>query len=140
MELTVERVAVWVAGIKDEPGGLAGVLTALREAGADLNFLIARRAPDKPGEGVVFLTPLGGDAQVAAAGQLGFTASRSIHSVRAEGVNEPGVAAKLTETVAAAGINVRGMSGAVIGARFVLMFGLDSEADANRVVELLRAL
>jgi hypothetical protein len=49
MELLVERVDVWAATIEDRPGGLAMVLGALRDAGANLQLVIARRAPDKPG-------------------------------------------------------------------------------------------
>ena len=67
MGLTVERVDVWAVSIKDQPGGLAAKLAPLAEAGADLEFAVARRAPDKPGTGVVFVTPLRGDAQTAAA-------------------------------------------------------------------------
>ena len=52
----VERVDVWAATIEDKPGGLARVLAELREEGADLQFIIARRA--EPGKGVVFVTPL----------------------------------------------------------------------------------
>jgi len=48
MDLLVERVDVWAATIQDRPGGLAEVLDALRQAGADLQSVIARRAPDKP--------------------------------------------------------------------------------------------
>ena len=44
MDLLVERVDVWAATIPDSPGGLADVLTALREAGADLRSIVARRA------------------------------------------------------------------------------------------------
>ena len=57
MDLLVERVDVWAATIQDRPGGLARVLATLREAGADLQFIVARRAPEKPGTGVVFVTP-----------------------------------------------------------------------------------
>ncbi|MGN5478611.1 hypothetical protein ACTMU2_21160 [Cupriavidus basilensis] len=60
MELLVEQVEVWVASIPDKPGGLAGILTTLHDVGADLQLIIARRSPDKPGEGVVFVTPLQG--------------------------------------------------------------------------------
>ena len=56
MELLVEPVEVWAAGIPDQPGGLATVLTTLRDAGADLQLIIARRSPERPGEGVVFVT------------------------------------------------------------------------------------
>ncbi len=34
--------------------GLAGALTTLRNVEADLQLIVARLSPDKPGEGVVF--------------------------------------------------------------------------------------
>ena len=74
MSLTVERVDVWATTIEDEPGGLADKLAPLAEAGSDLEFVVARRAPDKPGTGVVFVTPVRGDAQIAAAAEAGFEA------------------------------------------------------------------
>ncbi len=49
MDLIVERVDVWAASTVDKPGGLSGILKGLHEAGADLDFIIARRAPEKPG-------------------------------------------------------------------------------------------
>ena len=52
MERFVEHVDVWAATIPDRPGGLAGVLATLHEVGAELQFIIARRAPDQPGQGV----------------------------------------------------------------------------------------
>ncbi len=58
MKLDVTRVNVWAASIKDRSGALAEKLAALAQAGANLGFVLARRAPDKPGTGVVFLTPL----------------------------------------------------------------------------------
>ncbi len=137
--LFVERVDVWVAGMKDDPGGLATILSALADAGADLDFVIARRSQSGPDPAVVFLTPLRSDAEVAAAGVLGFKASNSVHSVRVEGDNEAGVAAQVTSTLAAAGLNLRGLSAAVIGERFIIYLGLDSAADADRAVEVLRA-
>ena len=45
METIVEHVDVWAANIEDKPGGLAGVLSALRDVGANLQLIIARRAP-----------------------------------------------------------------------------------------------
>ena len=55
MALTVKRADVWAARINDRPGGLAEKLVALAEAGVQLEFVVARRAPEKPGAGVVFL-------------------------------------------------------------------------------------
>lgn len=133
-----ERVDVWVASIKDEPGGLAKVLSNLRDAGADLELVIARRAAEEPGTGVVFLAPLRGDDEVSAAGMLGFDVTSSVHSVRVQGDNEPGAAAELTEKLAAAGINLRGLTAAVMGTRFIMYIGLDSPADAAKVIDLLQ--
>ena len=138
MELIVERVNVWAASIKDKPGRLARVLTGLREAGADLDFIIARRAPEEPGTGVLFVTPLRGDREIAAAASLGFNVSSSIHSVRIEGDNRPGVAAEITQKLAAVDINLRGLSVAVLGARFILYIGMDSREDAEKAVNLLK--
>jgi len=66
----VEHVDVWAATIEDKPGDVAHVLAELREAGADLQFIIAR--PAEPGKGVVFVTPLRGDREIAASCAGGF--------------------------------------------------------------------
>lgn len=137
MSLIVEREDVWAASIEDKPGGLANKLAGLAEAGADLDFIIARRCNDKPGTGVVFVTPLRGDREVSAATDLGFATTSHLHSVRVEGANEPGIAAKLTQKIAKAGINLRGLSAAVIGTRFVMHLGLDSDEDVKKVIRLL---
>jgi len=137
-KLIVERVDVWVAPIKDEPGGLANVLAGLRDAGADLDFIIARRAPETPGKGIVFVTPLRGDREVRAAATLGFDVTRSLHELRVEGENKPGIAANLTEKLAAAGINLHGFSAAVIGARFIIYFSFDSSEDAASAEAILK--
>ncbi len=138
MDLIVERVDVWAASIKDEPGGLAKVLVDLREAGADLDFIVARRAPDKPGRGVVFVTPLRGDREVDAAVTLGFNVMSSVLSLRIEGVDKPGVAAELTEKLAVAGVNLRGLSAAVIGSRFIVYIGFDTAEDAAKAAKVLQ--
>ncbi len=139
MDLIVEHVDVWAASIQDEPGGLALVLSGLKEAGADLDFIIARRAAEKPGTGVVFVTPLHGDREVAAAADLGFNVTSSIKAVRVEGENKPGVAAELTEKLAVAGLNLRGLSAAVIGARFIFYIGFDTSEDAAKAMSILQS-
>ena len=139
MDLIVERADVWAAGMKDEPGGLSQILEGLQAAGVDLDFVLARRAPESPGTGVVFITPLRSDAEVSAASELGFSPTDSVHSVRIEGENRPGLGAEMTAKLAAAGINLRGLSAGVIGLRFVMYIGLDSEADADKAVKILQA-
>lgn len=138
VDLISERIDVWAAGIEDKPGGLANVLAGLREAGADLNFILARREPDRPGQSVVYVTPLTGDAELEAAATLGFNLTARVHSVRVEGQNRPGIAAALADRLAAAGLNLRGFSAAVLGTRFVLYIGLDSAEDAAKAMAVLQ--
>jgi hypothetical protein len=137
MSLLVEREDVWAASIEDKPGALAAKLTALAEAGADLDFIITRHAPEKPGTGVVFVTPLRGDAEIEAAAVIGFSVTSHMHSVRVEGENQKGIAATLTTKLGAAGINLRGFSGAVIGKRFVLHVAMEKEEDVKKAMRLL---
>jgi hypothetical protein len=137
MDLLVEHVDVWAASIQDKPGALATVLAELRESGADLQFIIARRAPEAPGKGVVFVTPLQGDREIAAAAQLGFNITRTVHSVRVMGLDRRGIAAELTRKLAHKGINLRGFSASVIGTQFVAYVAVDSREDATRAVEIL---
>lgn len=138
MNLIIERANVWASSLDDRPGGLAQVLKPLKDAGADLDFIVARRSSSEPGKGVVFVTPLRGDKEVAAAADVGFNIANSIHSVRIQGPNEPGLAADLAQRLADANINMRGFSAAELGTRFVLYIGLDTEADADKVVETLQ--
>lgn len=138
MEFLVERADVWVAAIEDKPGSLAEPLDALRSAGADLQFIIARRAPEKPGTGVVFVTPLQGDREIRTAAQVGFNVSQSLHSVRLMGSDRPGLAAELTRKLAEGGINLHGFSASVIGPQFVAYIAFDSPEDANKAMELFR--
>jgi hypothetical protein len=138
--LNVTRADVWAGSIEDRPGGLAEKLAALAEAGAQLEFVIARRASEKPGTGVVFLTPLTGAAQVRAAKKAGLEKTKSLHSLRIEGPDQPGLGAKMTQALAQAGINLRGLSAAAIGRRCVVHLALDSAADAAKAARLLKRL
>ena len=138
MDLLVERADVWAAPIQDRPGALAELLSALREAGADLQFIIARRSPEAPGKGVVFVTPLQGDQEIRAAADAGFNVSRSLHSVRVMGADKPGIAAELTEKLGEAGVNLRGFSASVIGRQFVAYVAVDSPDDADKAMRILQ--
>ena len=140
MALNVTRADVWAASIEDRPGGLAEKLAALAEAGAQLEFVIARRASERPGTGVVFLTPLKGAAQIRAAKKAGLEKTKSLHSLRVEGPDQAGLGAKMTQALAQAGINLRGLSAAAIGRRCVVHLTLDSTADATKAARLLKRL
>jgi hypothetical protein len=138
MAYTVKKVEVWSGEIEDRPGGLGQKLEALSNAGANLEFLVSRRAPDKPGTGVVFVTPIKGAKQKNAAQSAGFGTTESLHSVRVEGPDRAGLGTKMTSALADAGINLRGVSAAALGRRAVTFFAFDSAADADTAIRVLK--
>jgi hypothetical protein len=140
MPLAVERVDTWAAAIEDRPGGLAAKLNALTGAGANLEFVIARRAAEKPGSGVLFVTPITGAVQTRVAREVGFEKSKSLHTVRVEGPNAPGHGLNIVEALAQQGLNLRGFTAAGIGRKFVAHLALDSAADAAKAIRVLRRL
>lgn len=138
MALTVERVDTWAASLEDQPGNLAAKLDALAKAGVNLEFVVARRAPEKPGTGVVFVTPIQGAAACRAARAAGFEKTDVLHTVRIEGADKPGQGAAIAQALADQGLNLRGFSAAAIGRKFVSHVAFDSTADAAKAVRRLR--
>lgn len=89
--------------------------------------------------GVVFVTPIKGPKQVRAARRAGFEKTKSLHGIRIATGNKPGFGAELTQQFAAAGLNLRGFSGAAIGNRAILHVAFDTDADAAKAMRLLRS-
>jgi len=139
MALKVSKAEVWAATIDDRPGGAAQKLDALSRAGANLEMLLARRTAEQPGKGVMFVTPLKGKAAKAAQEQ-GMGQPQTIHSVRIEGGDKPGLGGKIARALGDAGINFRGMSAVAIGKKFVSYIALDSAADATKAIAVLKKL
>lgn len=135
--LDVAKIDVWSAVIEDQPGGLKQKLEALAMAGADLDFIIARRLHEKPGNGIVFITPLAGEKQLKAAAQLGFAKSDSLHSLRVQGPDEPGIVYRISSALADEGINLRGLSAARLGREFVLFLAFDKAEECVKAAERL---
>ena len=140
MAMTVARANVWAAGLKDRPGGAAAKLTALADAGANLEFVIARRTPERPGKGVLFVTPLSGAKQLAAARKAGFRKTASLHSLRVEGPDKPGLGAAIAAAIAEAGVNLRGLSAAALGRKFVCHLAFDSSDAAAKASRALKKM
>jgi hypothetical protein len=140
MKLDVKTTDVWAATIEDRPGGVHEKLAAIAAAGANLEFVISRRAPDQPGKGVVFVTPITGDKVTKAAQAAGFSKSAGLQSVRVEGTDEPGAAAIVVKSLADAGMNLRGFSAAAIKGQFVAYLALDTAEDATKAVGILKKM
>ena len=141
MALKVTKVDVWAGDLNDVPGGLADVLERLSASGgSSLQFVIARRSDKHPGAGKVFVTPVTGGKAKDAAGRAGLQHANKMGTLRVEGTDARGMGAKMTRAMADAGINVRGVSAAVIGGKFVAYIGLDSDADADRAARALKGV
>jgi predicted amino acid-binding ACT domain protein len=89
---------------------------------------------------VVFVAPIKGKKQAAAATSAGFSAAGSLHSVRIEGPDKAGLGASLAAALASAGVNLRGLSAAAIGKRMVCYLALDSAEDAKRAAAVVRKM
>ena len=141
MKLKVTRTDVWAATIEDKPGGLANKLEALTKAGANLEFVLARRTPERgPGQGVVFLTPLTSAEEEKKAVAAGFVKTDGLFSLRVDGADAPGIGAKMTRALASAGVNLRGLSAAALNRHFVAYIAFDTAQDMDRAAEVLDAL
>lgn len=140
MKLKVMRAVVWAADIEDRPGGLAKKLGALAKVGTNLEFILARRAADSPGMGVVFVAPLKGATQIRAAIDAGFLKTEIMDAVRVEGTNRPGFGSEIAGAIASTGISLRGCSVTAVGKRFVGYLALDGANEAGRAIRALRRL
>ncbi|HYR35359.1 MAG TPA: ACT domain-containing protein [Burkholderiales bacterium] len=140
MAIKASRNDVWMTVIDDRAGGAAEKLEALAKAGADLEVVFARRTPEHPGQGILFAGPIEGARVTRAAQEAGFKRSDNIHGVRIEGIDKPGLGAKIARTLADAGINFRGMQAQVIGKNFLSFVACDNPDDAAKAVKALRKL
>jgi hypothetical protein len=140
MGFKLERVHIWSSEIVDQAGGMAGKLASLAQAGANLEYISTRRQPERPGSGILYVAPVTGPAQVRAARLAGLSEVQDPVVIRVEGDNEAGLGYRLTQQWALAGINLKGLSMAVLGGKFVGFAAFDSVNDANRAAQILADL
>jgi hypothetical protein len=139
MAYTVSKVDMWTGEIRDRVGGLAEKLEALAEAGADLEVVVARRQPQQPGLGVVFLGPIKGSKAQKAAQAAGLNKATDLVALRVEAPNKPGEGHRMAQMLADAGLNLRGLSATLLGSKFVAALAFDNAADADRAARILKA-
>jgi len=89
----------------------------------------ASPADREPGR---FSRPGEGRKATAAAAVAGLGPATGVEALRVEGTDRPGLGAKMTTAIAEAGINLRGISAAVLGSRFVAYMAFDSAEDAEK--------
>ena len=136
MQYEISQSDVWVGELEDRPGGLADKLELLASAGANLEFMVVRRAPENPGTAVMFVSPLRG----AAAAQAGLTKATSMCTLRIEGPHERGLASRISRALADNDLNMRGLSGAAIGNRNVINIAFETAEDLDRAAHVVNQL
>jgi hypothetical protein len=140
MSFKWDRVHVWSCEITDQPGSVAAKLAFLAQADANLEYIFTKRMPHKPGFGVLYVAPVTGPAQVRAAKSAEMHEADSPVVRRMEGDNEAGLAHHVTQQWAIAGINLQGLTMAVLGAKFIGYAAFDTVHDANRAAQILADL
>lgn len=140
MAIKVTKTEVWAATLEDRAGGTAEKLEALADAGISLEMALARRNPEQPGKGTLFVTPIKGAKGSRAAQKAGFAKPDSIHSLRLEAGDKPGLGAQISRALAEADISFRGLSGVAVGRKFIGFLGLDSAEDAAKAIRVLKKL
>jgi hypothetical protein len=140
MGFKLDRIHVWSGDIPDQPGSMASKLALLAQAGANLEFILTRRQPNNPGTGIIYVAPVSGPASVRAARASGLTEVHNPVVLRVEGDNQAGLAHRLTQQWALAGINLQGLTMSVFGGKFVGYAAFDTVEDANRAAQILADL
>ena len=140
MALKSAKAEVWAVSIDDRSGGVADKLEPLAKAGANFEMVFARRTPENPDKGMLFVTPVKGAKVTRAAREAGMGTPQTIYSVRIEGADRPGLGAKIARALGNAGISFRGISGIAIGGRFLSYIACDSARDQAKAIAALKKL
>jgi hypothetical protein len=137
MSFKMDRVHVWSCEVPDEIGGVSRKLASLSEAGVNLDYVYTQRLLEKPGLGVLYVSPLVGAEQLRVAKANGFHEVFEPIVMRVEGDNTAGLASRLKIEWARAGLNLHGSILGVIGSKFLGYITFDSVEDANRAARIL---
>ncbi len=136
MPYTVKKVDIWAGDILNRPGMLARVLESLTQAGAQLEFMIARRVNEQTSR--LFVAPVKGRKQRQSAADVGLVPAKGMHSIRVEGPDRAGLGAEITRAVASAGINMRGASAATLGRKNVFYLAFKTSDEAAAAAKVVR--
>ena len=137
MGFKLDRVHVWSGEVADQAGGVAAKLSLLAQGGANLEYVYTRRTPEKPGTGILYVAPVTGPMQVRAARAAGLSETSDPVVLRVEGDNSAGLAHRVTQQWAMAGLSLQGLMMSVVGGRFVGYVAFDTVGDANRAAAIL---
>jgi hypothetical protein len=140
MSFKMQRVHVYHAEVEDKPGGISSRLKKLAEAGAHLEYVYSQRSDKKKGMGDLYVAPLHGTNELAAARDAGMHEVSEPIVMRVEGDDRAGLGGRLTQAWEMAGINRHGLVMSVVNGRFVGYATFDTVADANKAATILAEL
>lgn len=135
MKYRITKEYVWAGTIPDHPGALAEKLRALSSGGLNLELIVSRR--EKPGLGVMFVSPLRTLEEVETAEKAGLSTKNSFRIIRVRGPNAVGLGARIGAALAEAGLNVRDFTAAALGDQSVTNIAFDNDADGDRAKQIL---
>lgn len=136
MSFSIKSVETHVVDVVNKPGMMARILEGLSNAGANLEFVIGRRVNENTSR--LFFAPIQGAKQTRSAADLGLQRASGMHCLRVEGPDRAGLGAAITRGIAAAGINMRGLSAAAVGKRSVCYIAFASAAEASQAGKAIK--
>ncbi len=137
MPVTVKQIILWRAEVENKPGALARAIESPAKAGADLKVIMGYRHSAAEGTAAIEVFPVKGKKVALAAGEAGLSAA-TIPTLLVEGDDKPGLAHRVAQAVADAGINIAFFMAQVIGRKFAAVIGFETEDDARKAVPVIK--
>jgi hypothetical protein len=137
MAVRVKSISLWRKEAENKTGLLAETLEPLAKAGADLSVVMGYRLPGNEAKAAIEIYPVSGRKMTAAATGVGLT-DAAIPTILVEGDNKPGLAHKIAQTVADAGVDLSFFVAQGIGRRYSAVIGFANAADAKRAASLVK--
>lgn len=134
---TIKKFSIWSTEIDDVAGATTGLYKVLADAGADIEFSLSRPLGDKPGKAILFLAPIKGKEQEAAARQADIVLRPDVVGVQVQGPSRVGGNFRLTAALAHEDLMIRALVTTVDGDRFTTAFAFKNDADAGRAIKVL---
>ena len=137
MPVTVKSISLWRKEAENKTGLLAQTLEPLAKAGADLGVVMGYRLPGNEAKAAIEIYPLAGKKVTAAATERGLAASR-IPTLLVEGDNKPGMAHKIAQAIAEAGVDLSFFVAQAIGKKYSAVIGFANDGDAKKAATLIK--
>lgn len=139
MPVTVKSISLWRKETENKTGLLAQTLEPLANAGTDLSVVMGYRLPGNEAKAAIEIYPISGKKVTSAATESALVAS-GIPTLLVEGDNKPGMAHKIAQAIAEAGVDLSFFVAQAIGRRYSAVIGFANESDAKRAATLIKKI